>query len=35
MGDAIRLDSITRNVAMFYYMNCIPVEHLKHLFGII
>ncbi|KAH8239693.1 hypothetical protein KR032_006729, partial [Drosophila birchii] len=35
MGDAIRLYSITRNVAMFYYMNCIPVEHLKHLFGII
>ncbi|XP_070142096.1 uncharacterized protein [Drosophila kikkawai] len=35
MGDATRLYSITRNVAMFYYMNCIPVEHLKHLFGII
>ncbi|KAH8380210.1 hypothetical protein KR009_009493 [Drosophila setifemur] len=34
MRDAIRLDSIARNVTMFYYLNCIHVDHLKHLFGI-
>ncbi|KAH8305246.1 hypothetical protein KR018_006263, partial [Drosophila ironensis] len=35
MRGALRLDSIARNVATFYYLNCIHIDQLKHLFGIV
>ncbi|XP_030372263.1 uncharacterized protein LOC115622458 [Scaptodrosophila lebanonensis] len=35
MCNALKLDCIARNVSMFYYINCIHLDHLKHLFGII
>ncbi|XP_016969008.1 uncharacterized protein LOC108037067 [Drosophila rhopaloa] len=34
MSDAVRLDGIAKNVSIFYCINCIPIDHLKHLFGI-
>ncbi|EDV41148.2 uncharacterized protein Dana_GF10871 [Drosophila ananassae] len=34
MRGALQLDSIARNVSTFYYLNCIHVDHLKNLFGI-
>lgn len=35
MQEALKLDAIARNVSMFYYMNYIRLDHLKHLFGLI
>ncbi|XP_022213893.2 uncharacterized protein LOC111068605 [Drosophila obscura] len=35
MRDALSLDSIVRNLTMLYHINCIHVDHLKQLFGII
>ncbi|XP_062130174.1 uncharacterized protein LOC133841593 [Drosophila sulfurigaster albostrigata] len=35
MQEALKLDTIARNVSMFYYMNYIPWDRLKQMFGLI
>ncbi|KAH8365688.1 hypothetical protein KR093_003387 [Drosophila rubida] len=35
MQEALKLDTIARNVSMFYYMNYIPWDQLKQMFGLI